>query len=455
MDLHELTAARAAELIRRREISPVELAEALLSRIDALDGEVRAWVTLDRDGALAAARAAEARPEPDAILNGVPLGIKDIFYTEGLRTTGGSSIFETFVPGHDATAVARLRRAGAVVIGKTATAQFAHVDPPATRNPWNLERSPGGSSSGSAAAVAARMIPAAIGSQTGGSILRPAAYCGVVGLKPTYGRVSRHGVMPAAWSLDHVGPIARSVEDAALLLSAMAGHDPRDEGSSRMPVGDYIAAARRADGAPRIGFVPDHMETAQPAVAEHVRRVAALFERAGAEVREVRFPVPFEDLLAVRAVINQVETAAVHAHSLRDHPEGYAPRIREMVEVGQLTPGFAYVHAQRLRRRLRPGVEAMLEGLDCLLMPTASDVAPDPSTTGRNHFQAPWSLFGFPAISLPSGLSEDGLPLAVQLVAAPFREETLLGAAAWAEAQLGPMPAPPLARTVRADPQLP
>jgi aspartyl-tRNA(Asn)/glutamyl-tRNA(Gln) amidotransferase subunit A len=232
------------------------------------------------------------------------------------------------------------------------------------------------------------------------------------------------------------------VEDAALMLQAIAGHDPNDEASSRHPVVDYVSAARRRDAAPRIGFVPDNLENAQPAVAEHLRQMASSFERAGAQVREVRFPVPFGDVLSVRSVIGQVETGSLHAHSLRDHPEGYAPKIKEMVQVGQLTPAFAYLQALRLRRRLRPQVEAMLENVDVLLMPSASDVAPDTSTTGRNHFQAPWSLFGFPAITLPSGLSEERLPLAIQLVAAPFKEETLLSAAAWAEDQLGPMPSP-------------
>jgi Asp-tRNA(Asn)/Glu-tRNA(Gln) amidotransferase A subunit family amidase len=188
--------------------------------------------------------------------------------------------------------------------------------------------------------------------------------------------------------------------------------------------------------------VPDNLENAQPAVAEHLRQTAARFERAGAEVREVHFPAPFGDILSIRSVIGQVETGSLHAHSLRDHPEGYAPKIREMVQVGQLTPAFAYIQALRLRRRLRPQVESMFDGIDVLLMPSASDVAPDTSTTGRNHFQAPWSLFGFPAITLPSGLSEERLPLAIQLVAGPFQEETLFRAASWAEDQLGAMPSP-------------
>ena len=444
MELHELTAAQAAEQIRRRELSPVDLVQALLKRIDALEPRVLAWETVDREGAVAAARKceAEAGKEGTGPLLGVPMGVKDIFYTAGLRTTSGSPLFKDFVPDHDSTSVARLREAGAIILGKTVTVQFAHFDPPRTRNPWNHERTPGGSSSGSAAAVAARMVPAALGSQTGGSVLRPSAYCGVVGIKPSYGRVSRYGVMPASWSLDHVGVLARSVEDAGLLLQAMAGHDPKDAASAHVAVGDYLSAARRRDRVPTIGFVPDYLENAQPEVAAHVREMAARFERAGARVREVHFPVPMQDLLAIRALIGEVEAAGLHAYNLRDHPEGYSPAIQAETEVGQLVPGFAYIQAQRLRRQLRPQVESMLDGVDVLLMSSTSDVAPDPSTTGRNHFQAPWSLFGFPSISLPSGLGEERLPLAVQLVAGPFQEETLLTAAAWAEAELGPMPSP-------------
>jgi len=444
MELHELSVAQAAELIRKREISPVDLVQTLLSRIEQLDGELKAWETVDAEGALTAARrcermvgAAELPP-----LHGVPIGVKDIFYTAGLRTTCGSPNYRDFVPTFDATSVARLRRDGAVVLGKTVTVQFAHFDPPPTRNPWNHLRTPGGSSSGSAAAVAARMVPAALGSQTGGSVLRPAAYCGVVGLKPTYGRISRYGVIPNTWTLDHVGTLTRSVEDAAILLQSMAGYDPMDAASSRHPTSDYVAAARQKDRPPRLGFVVDEERRAQPEIAEHLKEMAALFESRGAEVREVRMPRPMSELLAIRGIMCEVEAADLHAHLLRERPEGYAPRIRELVEVGQLVPGVAYIHAQRLRRRLRPQMERMLDGLDCLLMPTASDVAPDPSTTGENWYQGVWSLFGFPSISIPSGLSRDRLPLAFQLVSLPFKEETLLSAAAWAEAVVGPMPSP-------------
>lgn len=444
MDLCDLSAARAAELIRRRELAPTELIRALLARIERVEPAIRAWQLVDGEGALAAARRSEGEHATgdSGQLAGVPVGIKDILFTAGLATTNGSPAFSDFVPDHDATAVGRLRAAGGIVLGKTVTVQWAYSDPPVTRNPWRADRTPGGSSSGSAAAVAARMVPAALGTQTGGSILRPAAFCGVVGLKPSYGRVSRFGVTPMSWSLDHVGPLTRSVEDAAVLLQAIAGRDPADPASAGAPVGDYVDAVRRADRGPRLGVVPDYLEAASPEVAGHLRDVISRLDRAGAEISEVRLTRPLPLLVAARAIISQVEVASLHARLLRERPDAFAPRIRAQIQVGQLVTGEAYLQAQRLRRQARPEVEAMLDGLDCLLMPTVDVVAPEPSTTGNAAFQAVWSLFGFPALTLPSGLSGEGLPFGIQLVARPFREDTLLRAAAWCEAILGRLPAP-------------
>lgn len=446
MQLSELTLTQITRLLRNRDLLAEELVEALLGRIDSLEPSIQAWEFVDREGAMAAARRADQAADETAqgLLHGAPLGIKDIFFTAGLPTASGSPSFKDFVPAEDATAVARVRDAGAIVLGKTVTVQWAFADPPRTRNPWNLDRTPGGSSSGSAAAVAARMVPAALGSQTGGSILRPAAFCGIVGLKPTYGRVSRYGVTPSGWSIDHAGPLTRTVEDAALLLQVMAGHDPKDESSLDHPVGNYLEATRAVDGIPRLGLVTDYLEAANPEVAAHIRGVATRFERAGASIREVRLPASLSTLVAIRHLINQVETAELHGSTLARHPEGYAPRITALAKVGQLVPAPVYVHAQRLRRHIRPHAGAMLRDLDCLVMPTVDGVAPGPSTTGSSAFQAVWSLFGFPAISLPSGLSGEGLPLGTQLVARPLDEERLLKVAAWCEAVLGPMPAPTL-----------
>lgn len=441
---YELTATEALEQLRRHALSPVDLVTSLLERIDALEPELHAWETVDREGALAQAHRCEEDLGAGSAraLCGLPIGIKDIFCTAGLRTSAGFAPYCDFIPREDATAVARLRAAGAVILGKTVTTQFAFTDPSRTRNPWNPARTPGGSSSGSAAAVAARMIPAALGTQTAGSVLRPAAYCGAVGFKPTYGRISRRGVLPLSWSLDHVGMMVRSVTDAAPLLQVLAGHDRRDRASARRRVPDYGAAVTRAGPAPTLALVRDFLDVATPEVREHVERVAARLAASGAHLREVRLPVPLPDILAVHHGIMQTEAAAVHAELLSRHPESFGPNLRAYVEIGQLIPGPVYLQAQRLRRRIRERVVPMLQGVAALVLPTVSSTAPDPSTTGDASFQAPWSLLGLPAISLPTGLCAEGLPFATQLVAGPFQEIGLLRAARWCELALGNIPPP-------------
>jgi aspartyl-tRNA(Asn)/glutamyl-tRNA(Gln) amidotransferase subunit A len=247
---YDLTAFDAAQLIRQRQLSPVTLLKSLLRRIDRLEAKIQAWVTLDRAGALTAAEQLAREAQSGHLrgpLHGVPVGIKDIYYTAGLKTTCGSRLFADFIPTYDATPVARLKQAGAIVLGKTVTTEFATMDPGPTCNPWHLEHTPGGSSSGSAAGVAACMVPLALGSQTYGSIQRPAAYCGVYGLKPSFGRVSRYGVYPLSWSFDHVGPLARTVADCALALQVLAGPDPQDPACSQAPVPDYLQAVQRVD----------------------------------------------------------------------------------------------------------------------------------------------------------------------------------------------------------------
>ena len=447
-ELHELTATEAAARIRDGKLSPVELVQALLARIERLEPALRAWVTLDADGALAAARTAEQKArgsgsEPGP-LHGVPIALKDIYYARGLPTTACFGPLADFVPDRDAASVEKLRTAGAIVLGKTVTTQFAYADPPPTRNPWRSDRTPGGSSSGSAAAVAARMVPVAIGSQTAGSVLRPAAYCGAVGLKPSYGRVSKRDVLPLAWSLDHVGPITRTVEDAALVLQVLAGHDPADPHSADRPVPDYLAASASSDPPPRLGLLPEMLERAQPDVQAHGRDVARRFAEGGADVRELRLPAPVDLLLAVHRVTMQAEAAAVHAVGIAEQGQAYSPRIRSEAMVGQLIPGPAYVHAQRVRRGLRQQIDAKLEEVDALLMPTATNVAPTTETTGDPSFQAPWSLLGLPAISLPSGVGEAGLPFGTQLVGSRFDEVTLLRIARWCESVLGYEGRPPV-----------
>src|SRR5881628_1631402 len=284
MSLHELGAVDAARAIREKVLSPVDLVEALLARIDLIDGRVQAWALVDRDGARAAARAMTdeaARGVLRGPLHGVPFGAKDIFYSAGLRTEAGSKVMAGFVPEYDATSVARLKSAGAILFGKLHTTEFATTDPAPTRNPWNLACTPGGSSSGSAAAVAARMVPLALGTQTIGSNVRPASYCGLVGLKPTFGRIGTRGVMALSYTQDHVGLMARSVEDIALLLSLTAGHDSDDPSSARVPVPDYLTALTRRRP-PRVGLLREFLERATPEVADVTAQAVKRLARAGA-----------------------------------------------------------------------------------------------------------------------------------------------------------------------------
>ncbi len=445
---HELTVAQAAALVRQRQLSPVELVEALLSRASALEPALRVWVTLDADGAMEAAREGQRELErhgPRGPLHGIPVAIKDIYYTRGLRTTACSPIYAEFVPEYDATPVALLKKAGAIIMGKTVTTEFACGDPPPTRNPWDAAHTPGGSSSGSAVGVAARIFPAALGSQTAGSVVRPASYNGVVGLKPTFGRISRHGVIPVAWSLDTMGTFTRTVEDAALLLNVLAGHDPNDASTSDLPVPDYARALASRITPPRIGLLRQFFyDRADAETRQRTDAVVERLSRQGARVEEVRVPSDFDTLLAAHRVIMTVEAAAVHQANFSARPDDYAPNVRGVVEAGMLTPAVTYMQAQRLRRRFRLEMERAIQPFDVLLTPTTPTPAPrDLSTTGDPMFQTPWTACGFPAITLPSGLSASGLPLGVQLVAAPFGEEKLLAVAHWCEQVLGVQLSPP------------
>src|SRR5262252_3469112 len=296
MPAHFLSLVESARQIRAGTLSPVDLVEALLAWIDTLEPQVQAWVTLDRSGAMESARRCAAEVRRGQIrgpLHGVPVGIKDIFFTAGMRTTCGSQIFADYVPDYDATTVARLKEAGAIILGKTHTTEFATLDPAPTHNPWHLEHTPGGSSSGSGAAVGACMVAGALGSQTAGSVLRPAAYCGTVGLKPTFGRISRYGVFPLSWRLDHIGVLTRTVEDAALLLQVLAGYDPHDISSATIPVPDYLAELETC-AAPRLGVMRDFFfERAEPEVRQHMEEVIASLRQAGAQICDIHQPESF------------------------------------------------------------------------------------------------------------------------------------------------------------------
>ena len=438
-ELHDLTAAEAARQIGTGKLSPVELVDALLDRIQRSQPALKTFVTVDAEGARAAARAAEQAVtggKPLGPLHGVPVAAKDIYDAAGLPTTAGYRPLADNIAAADAHTVARLKAAGAILLGKTVTTQFASADPSPTVNPWRADRTPAGSSSGSGASVGARLLPVALATQTGGSILRPAAHNGAVGLKPTYGRVSRHGIIPLAWSLDHAGPIVRSVEDAALVLGVIAGHDPRDVQSLTADVPDYQAALATPMTSPRLGLLTDVLEQAQPEVREHLESIAERLSIAGASVQRVTLPAPFDLYLAVHTVVNLSEASAVHAGWLARDRSDYSPRIRSTTMLGQVLPAWGYLHAGRLRRRMAAQTAAFMADFDALLLPTASNLPPSTVTTGDPSFQSPWSLLGLPSMSLPSGVSADGLPFAVQLVARHLDEPTLFRAASWVEREL-------------------
>ncbi len=439
--MHDLTAAEIARQVRAGTLSPVEVVEACLKRIDEVEPSVLAWVHVDRAGALETARELEAearRGEFRGPLHGVPVGIKDIIAVAGMITTNGSGEFAHERPEADATSVAKLRGAGAVILGKTATTQFASGDPAATRNPWNLEHTPGGSSSGSAAGVASGMMSLAIGTQTGGSVLRPAAYCGIVGLKPTHGRISTAGVTPLAWSLDHVGIFAGTVPDAALALGVLAGHDDADLLSAEAPTIDYMAALSRDRRPLKLGIPRGlYQDKASAEVSAHLDAVASAFRREGASIEEVHLPDSVEKIRSAHALVMRVEAAAYHRERFASNADSYRPFINAIVKEGLSIPGFEYARALRIQREFRRDMTRALEGLDALLMPVAPTPAPKGlESTGDPSLCVPGSFSGLPAIAIPSGLSAEGLPLALQLIAPAFAEDRLLATASWCEAVL-------------------
>ncbi len=450
--LHTLTVTDIARRIRSRALSPVAVVEACLARIEQVEPPLGAWVVVDAEGALQTARVLEAEAGAGRFrgpLHGVPVGLKDIFDIAGMVTTSGAGPFAHQRPESDAEPVASLRRAGAVILGKTTTTEFAYADPTYTRNPWNLEHTPGGSSSGSAAAVAARMIPLALGSQTIGSTLRPAAYCGIVGLKGTHGLISAVGVTPLAWSLDHVGIFTRSVDDAALVLPVLAG----PVSVNGRPVSGAgtggMGATDRGLGAgppPRFGIPRSlFIERADTEVRAHLNSIASGFARAGATVEDVSLPPSAGIIHDAGLLVMRVEAATFHAARFAVHADSYRPRIRELIEAGLTVPAVEYVSAQQTRRRFRDEMGPLFEQVDALLMPVAPTTAPKGlASTGDPALCAPWSFGGFPAVALPSGVSADGLPLAIQLVAGLHAEDRLLSVARWCGAVLNFAAAPAL-----------
>ena len=362
-----------------------------------------------------------------------------------MKTAAGSKVYADFVPEFDATCVVKIKEAGGIILGKAVTTEFATSDPSPTYNPWNFEHTPGGSSSGSSVAVATKTVGAALGSQTGGSTCRPAAYNGIVGLKATYGRISRYGVVPVSWSLDHVGILVRTVEDAALMLQVMSGEDARDPGSSSEPVPDYLIQMNEHNKPPRIGVVSDYYsDESTPETWAHTQKVVQKLKASGAEIVEIGLPHSFGSCHSAQRIVMNVECAAFHEQFHATQAEDYGPRVRSGMEMGMLVPATKYLQAMRLRRQFRNDMVQTVGQVDVVLTPATPAPAPkDRNTTGDASFQVPWTSSGLPTVTLPSGLSETGMPLAVQLGGLPFEEGKLLGASKWCENVLDIRLSPP------------
>ena len=443
-ELPFLSAGDLSRLIQSKEVSPVEATEAYLDRIASLDHRFNSYLTVMREQALADAQQAEediASGQHKGPLHGVPVAVKDQFWSKGVRSTGGSRILADFVPDEDATVIANLRKAGAVVLGKTNMTDFAitgfshqYATP---RNPWNTDSYTGGSSSGSGAATAAYLCATSLGEDTGGSIRFPATWCGLVGLRPSWGLVSRYGVMRGVWSMDTVGPISRTVEDAAITLGAIAGHDPKDRYSSTGPVPDYRQALGGDLNGLKIGVITQFMESdlVEPKVRQTVSDSFATLGELGATVEEVSVPLSMDAGVA-SAVLLAVEPALAQKDWIKDQIQDYGHDVRILLLTGSLLPAQAYYKAQKLRTMLRQQVLDSLEKYDVLVLPTsgkgAQPLEQDPPITSKETasrlaflFTRIFNLASCPAMSVPCGFDDRGMPVGLQIGARPGAEETI------------------------------
>lgn len=440
----ELTLAEAAASVSAGELSPVELLESVLGRVAAVDGRVGAFVEVMEDRARAAAREAAAeivRRGPRGPLHGVPVAMKDLYDIAGLRTGAGSRSRDGHLATADSAVTERLVRAGAVMFGKVRTHEFAYGSAtPGTRNPWTLRHVPGGSSGGSGAAVASRMAPVSMATDTGGSIRGPAAHCGVTGLKPTYGRVSMRGIVPLAWSQDHAGPIARTARDVALVMNAVAGHDARDPACARVPVPDFTAelhggAAGLTLGVPSEFFFDD----CHPDVEARVREAIEALRDAGARVREVVPPMA-GDVFPAHMTIMAAEAAAFHADRPHRPDAGYGEALAATLAAGRLIPAADYIAAQRLRTEAVRRWRGLFDEVDLLVAPAVAapaarygedvvrlpDGRTEPVLTANARLNFPADFTGLPSLSVPCGFTREGLPVGLQIIGRPFGEPEVL-----------------------------
>ena len=447
-----LSATALGGLIAAREVTPLETVDAYLSRIESVDSQLNAYITVCAEAARQEAQQAGAeiaRGQYRGPLHGVPVAVKDQIHTRGLLTSDASKIRADFIPESDATVVTRLRQAGAILLGKLNMSEFAMGDPissyyGAARNPWDLERNPGTSSTGSGAATAGFLCATSLGEDTGGSIRGPAANCGLAGLRPTWGRVSRYGVDGACWSIDTIGPISRTVADAALTLGAIAGYDPQDPYTGRVPVPEYRDTLTGDLRGVKVGLVTELMDTAlglDTQTRDAVAAAAQTLAELGAEVQEVSLPMAAQTGAIVRT-ITSTERVSLRPEWLRERPQDYHFNTRVAFIVGNIIPAQVYYQAQKLRAVVRRQVLDLLESVDVLIQPTSSgpagklDFTPGVGSKDaaaralvEGSFRGPYSLSGVPALSIPCGFTSDGdgaLPLALQIAGRPYAEATVL-----------------------------
>jgi len=451
LEICYMGAGDLSKLVQSKEISPVEIIEAHLTRIDATEPMLNSFITLLADQARKSARQAEKDIQAGRYkgpLHGIPVALKDLYNTGGVRTTSGSRIFDTFIPTEDCTVAAKFHQAGAILLGKLNMHQFAYgptgenPDYGHMHNPWNLDMVTGGSSGGSGSAAAAGQCTITTGSDTGGSIRIPAALCGIVGLKPTYGLVSRYGLSSLSWSLDHPGPMTRTVEDTAITMNVIAGHDPKDVASAKVDIPDYTSALTGDVKGLRIGIVKEYFEAPlDPQVRKAVMDAISLLESMGAEIKEVSYPM-FNQSQAISSTVLMAEATAYHRDLLeKDGHQLYDP-VRQRLEAGLFISAAEYLRAQQARSIFDQQGRRLLDEVDLLAGPTEPVTAPEIMASkvmageqevgvvgALTQYTRPYNINGFPAISVPCGFSDDGMPIGLQLAGRPFDELTVLRAA--------------------------
>lgn len=447
-DLHKLTIAEAGKAIRNGQVSAVELTEAYLERIECLNDKLGAYITVTAEQALSTARQAQREIQSGQIrgpLHGIPTAVKDIINTKNILTSAGSRVLSNNLPDVDSTLIKVLNAAGSPLLGKLNLSEFAiggTIDHPfgTPRNPWNTLHSAGGSSSGSAIATSAHLAPGTLGSDTGGSIRGPSSFCGIVGLRPTYGRVTRHAVIPMCWSMDTIGPMTNTVEDCAIMLQVIAGHDPNDLSTSRSQVPDYVSKLDKNIKGLKVA-VPQEMlesEDLDSQIRESILNAVSVLEELGAHTERTSLPSSAQSG-AVFLAIADVDCAAFHSTWLKTQNENYDWSTKTRLESAILTPAVAYLRAQRGRELIRNELLSTLNRFDIIVMPSSPTTSPTiESATGspggyyqgrldlsRRRYTSPAALSGLPAISIPSGFSNDGLPIGMQILGKPFAEDTL------------------------------